>query len=151
MTTSPPTSRFSINLLENDRNELLFLKRADWLKLGPGQWGFPAGHIETNESPEQCALRELREEIGDRFEAKLIRTFGPVQDTLYGGKYEIHLFHHRWLGGEVRLNHEHTEFAWVSKEDFKKYDAMNGVDEDILYLNIWPREFLRADRLPASK
>ena len=148
---SPPASRFSINLLENDRNELLFLKRAAWLKLGPGKWGFPAGHIEDNESPEQCALRELREEIGDRFEARLIQTCGPIRDTLYGGKYEIHLFHHRWLDGEVQLNHEHTDMAWVSKEDFKDLDAMNGVDEDILYLGIWPREYLRKDKLPKGR
>ena len=62
----------------------------------------------------------------------------------------IHLFHYRWLGGEVRLNDEHTDYAWVRKEDFRNYDAMNGVDEDILYLKIWPREYLRADKLPSA-
>lgn len=29
-----------------------------------GHWGFPKGHIETNESVEQAALRELHEETG---------------------------------------------------------------------------------------
>ena len=29
-----------------------------------GNWGFPKGHIEAGESPEQAALRECREETG---------------------------------------------------------------------------------------
>ena len=29
-----------------------------------GNWGFPKGRIEPNESETECALRELREEVG---------------------------------------------------------------------------------------
>ncbi|MDP2586991.1 MAG: NUDIX hydrolase [Candidatus Komeilibacteria bacterium] len=29
---------------------------------GTGTWGFPGGHLEFNESIEDCAIRELREE-----------------------------------------------------------------------------------------
>lgn len=47
--SSPPEARFSINLIVNNKNELLLLKRSDKLGLGPGKWGFPAGHIQTSE------------------------------------------------------------------------------------------------------
>ncbi|MBI1732448.1 MAG: NUDIX domain-containing protein, partial [Gammaproteobacteria bacterium] len=97
---------------------------------------------------QQCAARELREEIGLDHCVSLVRVLGPIRDTLYGGIYEIHLFHQRWLGGKVALNHEHTEFAWVGKERVRDYDVMDGIDEDILYLGIWPREFLREEKLP---
>ncbi|MGH8527381.1 MAG: NUDIX hydrolase, partial [Gammaproteobacteria bacterium] len=43
-------TRFAINILENDRNEILLLKRSLHLSLGPGQWGFPAGQIEPDET-----------------------------------------------------------------------------------------------------
>ncbi|MFZ2593239.1 MAG: NUDIX domain-containing protein [Minisyncoccia bacterium] len=31
---------------------------------GAGQWGLPSGHLEKNETLEQCVLRELTEETG---------------------------------------------------------------------------------------
>ena len=74
-----------------------------------------------------------------------------VRDTFYGGKYEIHLFHYRWLGGDIRLNEEHTEYAWVAAEEFRNYDVMDGIDEDIHYLEIWPDRYLRADKLPKKR
>lgn len=141
-------SRFSINVLENDRNEILLLKRRPEARLGPGLWGFPAGHIEANESPQDCALRELREEIGDDFQIETVNQLGPLRDTLYGGVYQIYLFHHRWRGGGINLNHEHTGYAWVGKEAYKEYAVMDGMDEDLLYLDIWPREYLNKNKLP---
>ena len=34
------------------------------LKQNKGHWGFPKGHKEGNETDEECALRELKEESG---------------------------------------------------------------------------------------
>lgn len=31
---------------------------------GDGTWSFPGGHLEWSESPEECAIRETREELG---------------------------------------------------------------------------------------
>ena len=143
-----PEARFSINVVENDAGELLMLKRSAAARLAPGRWGFPAGHVEAGESPEDCAVRELKEEIGSEFKVQPLQVAGPVRDTQYGGKYQIWLYHYRWLDGRIALNHEHTDYAWVSKEDFRGYDPMPGTDEDIVYLDIWPREYLREELLP---
>ena len=141
--------RFSINVLENADNEVLLLKRGTATELGPGRWGFPAGHIETGESPMQCSLREL--EIGTDHTLELIGQIGPVNDTFYGGRYEIYLYHYRWQAGRVLLNHEHTAYAWVGREQYKNYAVMDGIDEDLLYFNVWPREYLNADKLPTER
>lgn len=100
-------------------------------------WGFPAGHIETDETPEQCALRELQEEIGEDHRIELIQTLGPVRDTHYGGIFQIWLYHYRWHGGVVILNPEHTEYAWVDQAALSRYPLMHGIEEDIRYLGIW--------------
>ena len=139
----PVAARFSINVIENRDNAVLMLKRAQTAGLGPGLWGFPAGHIEPGETPASCAWRELHEEIGERFRTLLVTTLGPIRDTQYGGVYEIYLFHRRWEDGEIVLNDEHTDYAWVAKEDFVHYDAMQGIDEDIIYLDIWPARYVR--------
>jgi 8-oxo-dGTP pyrophosphatase MutT (NUDIX family) len=146
----PPVARFAINILENARGELLMLKRSAKARLAPGRWGFPAGHIEKGEKPADCAVRELTEEIGGDFSIEPVQVVGPVRDSLYGGIYEAWLFHARWRGGTIRLNHEHTDHAWVSRETFLDYDPMDGTDEDIWYLRIWPEKYLRADKLPKA-
>lgn len=43
----------------SDRQVLLVRAKKD-----PSHWIFPKGHIETGETPEQAAIRELREEAG---------------------------------------------------------------------------------------
>ena len=89
------------------------------------------------------------EEIGRDHEVELLRYLGPVRDTYYGGRYEIHLFHFRWRRGVVTLNHEHTDYAWVDKAGFHDYAVMDGIDEDIALLRLWPQRFLNPARVPA--
>jgi len=145
----PVKARFSINVIENLQHELLFLKRSMYAELGPGLWGFPAGHIKNNETPEKCAAREITEEIGHQLKMEFIRRFGPVRDYCYGGIYQVWLFHFIWHGGVIKLNDEHTEFDWVGPERFNDLDTMDGIDEDIAWLEIWPLRFLDKNKLPA--
>lgn len=145
---SAPADRFVVNLIEDTENRLLFLKRSENLERAPGKWGFCSGRIERGESPGSASTRELREELGESPRLELKQAFGPVRDRLLGGRYEFHLFHFRWAGGTIRLNREHTAFAWLSREQFRDYDVMPGLDEDILYLGIWQRDYLREELLP---
>ncbi len=43
---------------------LILTRRSSKLRSHPGQWALPGGRIDPGESPEQTALREMREEIG---------------------------------------------------------------------------------------
>jgi 8-oxo-dGTP pyrophosphatase MutT (NUDIX family) len=83
-----------------------------------GHWDFPKGHVETGESEEQTALREIQEETG----------LGPIE-FLPGFREEVsYSFRHNT--GEmaekrvafflarsdkklVRLSDEHIGFAWL--------------------------------------
>jgi 8-oxo-dGTP pyrophosphatase MutT (NUDIX family) len=143
-------TRYAINVIENGENQLLFLQRSPHAKLGPGLWGFSGGHIEASESPEQCSLREIGEELGSEHRIELLAKLGPVKDSFYGGVMEICLFHYRWHAGHIALNEEHTRYAWISREDYRNYPVMAGIDEDIAYFNIWPRSFLNQDKLPPA-
>ena len=43
---------------------LLLTRRASGLRSHAGQWALPGGRMDEGETPEQAALRELREEVG---------------------------------------------------------------------------------------
>jgi len=49
---------------KNDNAALVLTRRAAKLKQHSGQWAFPGGSLDKNESPEDAALRELSEEVG---------------------------------------------------------------------------------------
>lgn len=89
----------------------------------------------------------MNEEIGTDHRLELIRSLGPVRDTFYGGRFEIHLFHYHWLDGNIELNEEHTAFRWVGPHAFPELDVMLGVEQDIVLLDIWPASMFEAARL----
>jgi len=148
MTLPPIKARFSICVIEDHARRLLFLQRASDRALGPNLWGFPAGHIEADESPRDCAYREMTEEIGPQVRVQELRTLGPLRDSFYGGVYEIHLYHLRWCGGDIVLNAEHTQYCWADVVSYRALALMDGIEEDIALLDIWPRAALNAARLP---
>ncbi len=139
---------FSINVFVDADNRILLLKRGFGTAIGPGLWGFCGGHIEPGETPRQCAEREIREELGAAVRCQYLRKVGPVSDTWHGGRFRIWLFQWRWLGGDIQLNREHTACAWVSVEQYRGYAVVDGVDEDLAWLDIWPRSALNPDKLP---
>lgn len=48
----------------NSRNEVLLLLRDDKPDIPyPNMWDLPGGHVEANETPEACIVREMQEEI----------------------------------------------------------------------------------------
>jgi len=67
-----------VAVIINKENKVLLGKRKS--ALGTGQWAFPGGHLEFNESIEDCARREVREETG--LEIKNIR-FGPFTNDIF--------------------------------------------------------------------
>lgn len=91
------------------------------IKDGYGRWGIPKGHIELNESSEQAAVREVREETGAQ--AEVIKKLGDnqyyfqLENRLIRKKVDVYLMR---LTGSADLQPETTyeveEVAWVDAD-----------------------------------
>lgn len=84
-----------------------------------GKWEFPGGKMEPNESPEECLIREFREELGVAIAA------GPILEVIFHRYRERHvllLFYAcRLVEGEPRpLGCE--ELRWLDKRELETLD-----------------------------
>jgi 8-oxo-dGTP diphosphatase len=55
--------KVGVALILTKENKVLLGKRKN--SHGEGSWAFAGGHLEFKETPEECILREINEEIGD--------------------------------------------------------------------------------------
>lgn len=53
-----------VHAMAEKNGKLLLVKRATSLSLEGGKWSLPGGFLDRDETAEQCALRELKEETG---------------------------------------------------------------------------------------
>jgi|GEM_PF-157182 len=143
-----PTSRFALAAVLDRDNQILLVKRSDDDTFAPGQWGLPGGHLQAGETPMQALTREIGEELGKHFSFEIGNVLPPVRDSLYGGRYEIHLARLHYRGGKVVLNDEHSRYAWVSPQEYRDYAVVPGVDEDLAYLQIWEDYPFASGNLP---
>ena len=85
----------------------------------PQLWEFPGGKIENGESPEECIVRELQEEL--RIHVKLKNRMQECFHD-YGG-FEINLipFLAEFLSGTITLT-EHMNYAWLKPEELLRLE-----------------------------
>jgi len=115
-------------------DKLLLLQQAQ-RKFEPGKWGVPAGKLEKNETPENCAKRELLEETGISLEnsSRLQRL-----NALYICKPEVEYVFHVFKVQldqmpEVHLSDEHQSYTWATSKDIEAMALMDGAKEALQY------------------
>ena len=102
--------------MHNDRGEILLLKRHDAAHCG-GLWSLPGGKIETGESPDKAAARELAEETG--LEGLDWRNLGQSTHTYPDRMLVFHLFSCQ-VTDAFSLNPE-SDYAWVAPDHLGQY------------------------------
>jgi 8-oxo-dGTP diphosphatase len=76
-----------------------------------GHWELPGGKIEPGESPEECLVREIAEELGIRVR---VRTpFVSVTHEYPELHVRLHTFLCDWVCGEI-VAHEHPQLRWLA-------------------------------------
>jgi nucleoside triphosphatase len=127
-----------VGVVRNARGEYLICRMPEGRGVFPGQWGLPGGGIEPGESLEQALRREIKEEVGlDLLEVEpLFFSDGTyVKSFPDGGRrplYMVFLLYRCLAGtGEMRLNPEFDEAAWVPADQLSRY-ALNAATVETL-------------------
>jgi len=101
-----------------DENRLLIAKRHSKDPLG-GKWEFPGGKIEPGETPKECLVREIKEELG--VEVKIGHFY---DENVYSSQdHHIHLLFY-WaevIKGEV-IPVVHDDLKWTTIEELADFD-----------------------------
>jgi 8-oxo-dGTP diphosphatase len=87
----------------------------------PGKWGFPGGKIEEGETPKEAAIRETKEEMNLDIE--------ELRELKIGLDNPVAMYYTRKYSGNVQIDHEHTDWAWVDGSDLSGYDLTPDVAE----------------------
>ena len=109
---SNPRNRASIVDVRLGPAQLL-LRRSFSDQNRPGEWDSPGGHIEPGETPEQAAVREVREETGLRIresDLRFVRKVNKAKGVYWF--YRVDLPDDR--AREVRLSEEHMNYILLT-------------------------------------
>ncbi len=109
-------------ILRDNEGKILVMKRSPEGKgVNHGKWSLPGGGLDENENPLTGAKREIREETN--LEITNLEVFGvnfrrnnekPIIIIGYKGNVTNNI--------EVKLNWEHTEYKFLTKEEALKLD-----------------------------
>ncbi|WP_423907561.1 (deoxy)nucleoside triphosphate pyrophosphohydrolase [Candidatus Spongiihabitans sp.] len=125
MPITAPDSRLYVvvGVLRNPQGQLLVQQRLPG-KPCAGQWEFPGGKVEKNESPQQALIRELNEELGVS-----IKNIIPLTQIAYDYDHA-----NVWLDvyladnfDQQIINLEQQNFGWKSIEEILEMDVLEAV------------------------
>lgn len=107
-------------LIFNEKNQLLIVKTHKW----KGNYTIPGGHVEMGEYLEDALRREIQEETGlilTKADHLCFQEF-VFDDSFWEKKHFIFFdFVCRVEEGEVQLNEEAQDYAWVDLDRISDY------------------------------
>ena len=111
-------------VIRNEAGDVLVTQRPEGDRLAL-KWEFPGGKIREGESPEECLVREIREELDIEIEVEglfhAVNHHYPEEDIL------LLAYLCRFVNGRIQLN-AHMDYRWVEP---KCLEEMNLADADV--------------------
>lgn len=119
----------SAAVIINNADKILILQRGKTAPWMPLKWNLPGGIIEANETPEEAAIREAKEETSID-----ISNLKPVDKFLDPEGWTVYFFTTENYSGVISLT-ENENYKWITKEEINNYDFVPYVKEAIYKSN----------------
>jgi 8-oxo-dGTP diphosphatase len=108
-------------IILDSKGKILIIQRAAYKKFKPNAWCLPGGKVEDGETIEQALIRETKEELNLDV-VKIIHNTKIIWDfEVQPGEILRMYYFIVKTKGEITLNHESQNYAFISKEDIPKY------------------------------
>ena len=109
--------RVTAAVIVND-GMLLIAKRKPMARL-PNLWELPGGKVEPNEAPEECLIREIKEEFD--INITVGEYLGSNIHAYDFGTIELMAYRSNWEDGDLILK-DHDEIRWVFTHELDQFD-----------------------------
>jgi 8-oxo-dGTP diphosphatase len=107
-------------IIVNAEGKVLILKRQN-SAYAARQWCLPGGKVDYGDTLEETAGKELREETSLTCTSAKFLFFQDSLPLDVGKMHCINLYFECTVTGEIVLNEESSEFAWIGPSDIKQY------------------------------
>ena len=103
-------------IIFNKDKDILILQRADHMVWGAEKWDLPGGHWKKDETAEEAAKREVKEETG--LNVKELKKIGNVK--------KITVFQTDVAkSNKIKLDDENSSHKWIDPKDIDDYDFVS--------------------------
>lgn len=128
-----PSKFWAGGFLYNPKTQEIFLHRRDAnTKFNPNKWAFFGGLNEGNETPVECFIRELEEEIGLKVAANQVISLCEYMNYEFN-TYRIVFYVTTDVAQEDLILGEGAGFSWVSIKKLPTLDLTSYTEKDLKF------------------
>ncbi len=118
--------------IEKDGKYLMLHRTKKKNDINEGKWIGIGGKFEEGESPEECVVREVKEETGIKLKSYKLRALVTFVSTEFGVEY-MYIFTSNDFEGKITECNE-GELKWIDKEE-------------VMNLNLWEGDKIFLEKL----
>lgn len=118
-----------VSCVVRDGDRYLLLKRSERVGTFQGYWAAVSGFVEQGETPDQTAIKELREETS--LDLCIAKAGAAVRVRSGETVWVIHPFLFQASAPKIKIDWEHTEFRWLQAEEMKGFQIGDGLERVI--------------------
>src|SRR3569832_773823 len=126
------------SIVKRSDGRILIVRRSPDDRHNARLWEFPGGKVEKGQDLHAAAKREVLEETGFVVQVAvpiITYTTHIITDGVYAGMLYLALFSiTKFLGGKLKLSHEHTDHRWATYAEMMDFNLTCEVREAAIVL-----------------